>query len=167
MGPELALQHSEDHDVFETIEQVLEGFGWHYERDGYDTMQCILPTRWGEMGCMFASRLEPVAMHYSLTLDVKPQEAKKTLIRELILLMNERLWLGHFDYWQEDQVIIFRHTLPLLGRLSVTPGEVQSLMQAALDAAERFIPAFNFVVWAGKSPAEALEAVMFETDGEA
>ena len=81
--------------------------------------------------------------------------------------MNERLWLGHFDYWLEDQVIIFRHTLPLLGRLSVTPGEVQSVMQAALDASERFIPAFNFVVWAGKSPAEALEAVMFETDGEA
>ena len=65
MGPELAPQHGEDHDVFETIEHVLEGFGWHYERDGYDTMQCILPTRWGEMGCM--SNLKRPRKHLSGT----------------------------------------------------------------------------------------------------
>jgi hypothetical protein len=29
------------------------------------------------------------------------------------------------------------------------------------------VPAFNFLIWAGKSPREAIDAVMFETQGEA
>ena len=34
-------------------------------------------------------------------------------------------------------------------------------------AVDRFVPAFNFLIWAGKSPEEAMDAAMFETDGEA
>ncbi|MGH6959444.1 MAG: YbjN domain-containing protein, partial [Dongiaceae bacterium] len=32
---------------------------------------------------------------------------------------------------------------------------------------ERFFPAFQFVLWGGKSPEEALAAAMLETVGEA
>ena len=35
----------------------------------------------------------------------------------------------------------------------------------ALDACERYFPAFQFVVWAGKPAREALDAAMFETQG--
>ena len=37
----------------------------------------------------------------------------------------------------------------------------------ALDACERYFPAFQIVVWAGKSAREAMESAMFETSGEA
>ena len=89
------------------------------------------------------------------------------MLSELVLLMNERLWLGHFDFWVEDEVIIFRHALPLEGRLGVGHGEIQAMLRAGVEAVERFVPAFNFVIWAGKTPAEAMTAAMFETDGEA
>lgn len=159
---------ADDHaDLLETIEQVLSGLGWQYEREGPDAIQCIVPTRWGEMGAMFANRLEPAALHFSLTLDVKPQSARRAIINELIMMMNERTWLGHFDFWLEDEVVIFRHALPMQGRMSLGTGEVQAVLQAATDAVERFVPAFNFVIWAGKTPAEAMAAAMFETDGEA
>jgi len=156
-----------DHDVFETVENVLSALGWQHERDGYDAIQCIAPTRWGEMGSLFAYRNEPAALHFSLTLDVKTQSARKAVISELVIMMNERLWLGHFDYWIEDEVIIFRHALPLAGRISPAIGEIEAVLKAAIEAAERFIPAFNFVIWAGKTPTEAMAAAMFETDGEA
>ena len=32
---------------------------------------------------------------------------------------------------------------------------------------ERYYPAFQFVVWAGKSASEAMSAAMFDTEGEA
>ena len=47
------------------------------------------------------------------------------------------------------------------------PAGLQAAMTAALDAADQFLPAFNFVVWAGKTPEEAVSAVVFETHGEA
>ena len=41
------------------------------------------------------------------------------------------------------------------------------LLGTALDCCERYFPAFQFVVWAGKGAREALDAAMFETAGEA
>ena len=154
-------------ELLESIEQVLSEFGWTYERDGNDGVQSVAQTRWGEMGCIFAVRPEPAAMHFSLTMDVKPQTAKRAAISELIILMNERLWLGHLDFWIEDEVIIFRHTIPLAGRVAPSYGEIKSVLSAALEATERFIPAINFVIWAGKPPREAMTAALFETEGEA
>jgi len=156
-----------DAGPFDLVEAVLEASGWQYERDGQDAVHCIAPSRWGEMGGLFACRSTPSALHFSLTVDVKPQAARRAVISELIIMMNERLWLGHFDFWLDDNVIIFRHALPLADRMQPSSGEVIATLTAGLEAVDRFIPAFNFVIWAGKTPTEALEAVMFETDGEA
>jgi hypothetical protein len=41
------------------------------------------------------------------------------------------------------------------------------LLSNALDACERYYPAFQFVVWAGEGAGEALEAAMFDTAGHA
>lgn len=167
MDLNLASSIDEDHDLYEAVENVLSGLGWQHERDGYDAIQGIVPTRWGEMGCLFACRNEPPALHFSLTLDIKIQSARRALISELVIMMNERLWLGHLDFWIHDEVIIFRHALPLAGRMAPSLGEIEAVLKAAIDAAERFVPAFNFVIWAGKTPTEAMAAAMFETEGEA
>ena len=41
------------------------------------------------------------------------------------------------------------------------------MIDAAVEAADRFYPAFDFLVKGGKSPAEAMAACMFETVGQA
>jgi hypothetical protein len=154
-------------DPLELVEDVLEAAGWPAERDEEGTLQVVAETRWGDMGALFAYRPEPAAMHFSLTLDVKPLAARRSAIAELVMLANERLWLGHFDYWADDGVIIFRYTFAMDGRDDISEGEIRAVLAAAVSAADRFMPAFNFLVWAGKTPREAIEAAMFETQGEA
>jgi hypothetical protein len=41
------------------------------------------------------------------------------------------------------------------------------LLKAALEACERYYQTFQFVLWAGKSPEDALAATMLETQGQA
>lgn len=154
-------------DPLERVEEALETAGWQYDRDEDGTIQAVAETKWGDMGALFAYRPEPSAIHFSLTLDVKAMAAKRSAIAELVMLANERLWVGHFDFWSDDGVIIYRYTFPMEGRDEVTQGEIRAVMAAAVSAADRFMPAFNFLVWAGKSPREAIDAVMFETHGEA
>ncbi len=154
-------------ETLDLVEQFLEANGWHYEREDADCLHCIVPSRWGELGALFAVRQEPTALHFSVTLDVKPQARKRAALNEMILMVNERLWLGHFDYWAEEGVILFRHALPLLDRDVPSGGEVRAVMASAVEAVDRFVPAFNFVIWAGKSPEEAIEAALFDTQGEA
>lgn len=154
-------------DPLERVEEALEAAGWQHERDDEGTVQAVAESRWGDMGALFAFRPDPSAIHFSTTLDVKPVAAKRTQIAELIMMANERLWLGHFDYWGEEGVIIFRYTFPMLDRDECSMGELRAVLAAATSAVDRFIPAFNFLIWAGKSPREAIDAAMFETHGEA
>jgi hypothetical protein len=41
------------------------------------------------------------------------------------------------------------------------------MLSGAIHACERYFPAFQFVVWAGKTAAEAMSASMFDVEGEA
>ena len=49
------------------------------------------------------------------------------------------------------------------------PGDISHVvcLGSGLDACERYFPALQFVVWAGKPAREAMESAMFETAGEA
>ena len=45
--------------------------------------------------------------------------------------------------------------------------QAASMIDAAVEAADRFYPAFDFLVSGGKSPEQSLAACMFETVGRA
>jgi hypothetical protein len=63
--------------------------------------------------------------------------------------------------------VIFRHTQLLAGEELPASEHVQSLLSHAVETCDAHYQAFQFVVWAGKSAAEALEGSLFETQGEA
>jgi hypothetical protein len=87
-------------------------------------------------------------------------------VYRLVAQINEQLWLGHFDVWLQEGLIMFRHGLMLNGALATT-GQCEALLKAALEACERYYQAFQFVVWAGKESRDALASTMFETEGRA
>jgi hypothetical protein len=82
-------------------------------------------------------------------------------------MINEQLWLGHFDLWDREKVVMYRHGVLLSGGATLNPEQCEGLLKAATDACERYYQAFQFVVWAGRSAADALETVVFETAGSA
>jgi len=55
----------------------------------------------------------------------------------------------------------------LRGTEGLRPEQLNDLVEVAITESERFYPAFQYVVWAGKSPADALTASILETVGEA
>jgi hypothetical protein len=81
--------------------------------------------------------------------------------------MNEQLWVGHFGLWERESVVIFRHALLLAGGAEPSRVQCEAILQAAIAACERYYQAFQFVIWAGRSAREALDAALFETAGEA
>ena len=50
---------------------------------------------------------------------------------------------------------------------TLTLDQAQLLVETAIDECERFYPVFQFVLWGGKSPTEAIAASLIETRGEA
>jgi hypothetical protein len=92
---------------------------------------------------------------------------RRAEVVELVATVNEQLWVGHFDFWDKDGLVMFRHALMLSGGLTASDAQCEAVLRAALDACERYFQAFQYVVWAGKTAREALDASLFETSGEA
>ena len=65
-------------------------------------------------------------------------------------------------------MLLFRHAALLDGGDGALSFDAAgTLIDAAIDECERFYPVFQFVLWGGKTPAEAIAAAMIETHGEA
>ena len=60
-----------------------------------------------------------------------------------------------------------RHTLLLRGMTGASAEQLEDLVEFAFAECERFYPAFQFVLWGDKSPADALDSALVDHAGEA
>ena len=98
---------------------------------------------------------------------MRAAKSKRAAAHHLISLINQRVWLGHFEVWTEDGEVIYRHAMSLPVGDKPTLAQAASMIDGAVEAADRFHPAFDFLLKGGKSPEEAMAACMFETVGSA
>jgi len=61
----------------------------------------------------------------------------------------------------------FRYAVLLRGIGTASVEQVEDLVDIAVSECERFYPAFQLVIWGGKSPEEAMATAMIEPIGEA
>ncbi|MFN0024516.1 MAG: YbjN domain-containing protein [Parvularculaceae bacterium] len=167
MSIELLKAHKPDVDPLEALEAVADGLALSVERVDADELHVAIPGMWRDAGFWFTWRAELSTLQMGAPLDLKAPPGRLNDVARLVAMVNERLWIGHFDLWSDDNSIVFRNAavLPSDGRLD--QGQAEILIKGAREAIDRFLPAFNFLIWGGKTPQQALEASMFETAGNA
>lgn len=148
------------------VEQLADGREWAFDRRNDAEMAVEIPGQWCDYGLYFAWSEELSAMHFSCAFDSRVPDTGRAQVYELLAHLNQKLWLGHFALWIEEGIPMFRHTLHLPESLS-SPPAVEDLIELAIAECDRFYPAFQFVIWGGKSAQEAIQAAMFETVGQA
>jgi hypothetical protein len=151
-------------DVVERIASVND---WAFERAGDDEINLLIKGKWSDYQVSFTWMGELEALHLACAFDIKVAERRRAEVQQLIAHMNEQMWIGHFDLWSTDGLVMFRHALVLTGGIEATDDQCKAVLGTAIDTCERYFPAFQFVLWAGKSAREAMDAAMFETSGEA
>ena len=148
------------------IEQIAHRNDWSHDRSSDDELTLVVGGTWTDYHVSINWRSDLEALHVACAFDFKVPDQKVTEVYRLIGQINEQLWIGHFDLWTREGLIMFRHGLPLQGALA-TVGQCEALLKASLEACEKYYQAFQFVVWAGKPSREALISTMFETEGQA
>ncbi|MCQ8241722.1 YbjN domain-containing protein [Rhizosaccharibacter radicis] len=149
------------------MEQIVGGYEWAFDRRTDTEMAAEAPGKWCDYGLYFSWSGEISAMHFTCTFDLKVPPAQRRALFELLALANERLWIGHFGMDADDGMPLFRHAVLLRGAPGASSESLEDMVDIALTECERFYPAFQFVLWGGKTPAEALEAAMLDCAGEA
>ncbi len=151
-------------DAIETIAALND---WAFERFGDDEITISVAGSWSEYHVSFSWMEDLEAVHLACAFDLKITEARRVEVMRLLSAVNEQMWLGHFDLWMDEGLVMFRQALLLSGGVEPTGQQVESLLATSIEACERYYQAFQFVVWAGKSAQESLATVMFETAGRA
>jgi hypothetical protein len=149
----------------ETIETMASCQDWSFERANDDELTIVVRGKWTDYQVSFTWMAEIEALHLACAFELKVPERCCNEVARLISLINAQMWLGHFDLWHADGLVMFRHALVLAGGVDVSGRQCEVLLTTALEASERYYPAFQFVVWAGEGAKEALAATQFETAG--
>ena len=163
------IESARDHrgSPLDVVEHMAAGNNWPFERAGEDEIGLVVTGRWTNYQVSFTWMNEIETLHLACAFDMKVPEPRLADVQKLIALINEQMWIGHFDVWTQNGVVMFRHALVLAGGVAASGRQCEAVLASALDSCERYFPAFQFVIWAGKSAREAMEAAMFETTGEA
>ena len=167
MSAQLSHHEESASNPLDVMEQIVAAYDWAFDRRSDSEMAAEAPGKWCDYGLYFCWSNEISAMHFTCAFDMKVPEKQRAALYELLALANERLWIGHFGIDQDDGMPVFRHAVLLRGAQGASEESLEDLVDIALTECERFFPAFQFVLWGGKSPAEALQAAMLECVGEA
>lgn len=159
-----------DDDGGEPIDMLARYFdahGWPNEPVGDDEIVTNVQGSWTSYELRGVWRSGDNVLQILLFPEIKMVEDRRTAVFEALSLINEQLWMGHFEHWSASGMILYRHATLLDEDSLLSLDMAETLVQNAIDECERFYPVFQFILWGGKSPSEAIAAALIETRGEA
>lgn len=161
------IGHDDEAAPVDMLASLFEARGWAFEFVGDDEITCDVQGSWASYHMRCIWRPEDRVLQILCMPDIRIAEDKKPATFEVLALINEQLWLGHFDVWSNGGMLVYRHGLMLGDEGLLSPGQAQIAVEAALEECDRFYPVFQFILWGDKTPAEALAAAMVDAAGEA
>lgn len=146
----------------------FEANDWPAERVGDEEIVASAQGAWGNYELRGVWRGDDAVLQFLGFPDMRIADHQLPVIGEVLALINEQMWLGHFECWSSNGTLLYRNAV-LVARDE--PGldlnTAETVIETAIDEIDRFYPVFQFVLWGGKTPKEALAAAMVDTRGEA
>jgi len=161
------MDQAEDAAPVEMLAALFDAHGWTYEYVGDEEISGEIPGSWTTYQLRGVWRAEDNVLQLLCLPDIRVPSAKRREANELVTLINEQVWLGHFEIWSQGGVLLYRHGIMLGEDGTLGLAMAQLAVESAIAECDRFYPAFQFVLWGDKSPSEALDAALVDAAGEA
>ncbi|MGC1269823.1 MAG: YbjN domain-containing protein [Croceibacterium sp.] len=160
------IEDNDDAAPVEMLAQLFEAHGWPCEFVNEDELCGEIQGSWTTYQLRCIWRPEDQVLQLLCLPEIRVSEDKMKAAYELLALVNEQIWLGHFDIWSQGGVLLYRHGL-LLGEATLSLSVAQMAVDNAVSECDRFYPAFQFVLWGDKKPKDALASALVDAAGEA
>src|ERR1700756_3280240 len=130
----MSLIEITDHrgNPLEVVERMASTNDWSFERAGEDEITILIRGRWTDYQISFTWMDEIEALHLACAFELKPPARTRTEVGQLAAMINEQLWVGHFDFWNQDGLVMYRHALVLAGGVEVSSRQCEALLSNAL-----------------------------------
>ena len=149
------------------VEEVIYEKNWSFSRaDDYELVADIA-SKFCQYRLYFTWSENVRAISFTITFDLKYPQSKLIKAYELIGLINEKLWLGHFDITSKNGIPAFRHTILSNSDIEFLHKKLENLVDIAIYESEKYYPSFQQVLFDDIEPAESLLFAEFEVIGSA
>ena len=151
----------------DVVEDVIHSKKWSFSRsDDYELVAEIASHRC-QYRLYFTWSNQIKAISFTITFDIKFPDNKSMEVHKLLALINEKLWIGHFDITSKNGIPAYRHTVLDLPENEALHGQLEDLVDIAVYECEKYYPAFQLVLFEDSEPSEALKVSTFDTIGNA
>lgn len=149
------------------LAQLFEARGWPCELVEENEISGEVQGSWTNYQLRAIWRKEDHVLQVLCLPEIRATDDRRAPLYELISLINEQVWLGHFETWSKGGAILYRHAMMLGDDGMLDLSQAQALVEAAVSECDRFYPAFQFAIWGEKTPQDALDAALIDPAGEA
>lgn len=149
------------HNPLDVFARIALAENYDRERISANELHISIPSEHTDLHITFSWAYKEETLQLFLVFDGKLPTGRSENICRLLSLVNERLTAGHFDYWSKDDALIYRHSQRLSGQARLNPVQAMDIIADARMAANVGYPAFQYMIWAGLTPEEALEQAMY------
>ena len=155
------------YNPIDLVENIFSNRSFELERRGANEVVIEVQGKWNNMLLFFAWEASMNCLHLSCLMDIETKIEDRSKIFELLALINEELWVGHFSYWTEQNTPVFKHSLFLNNEDDFFEEKIEQMIDIAIKECERMYPVFKVVLTKGMDPKQALYPMLMETAGQA
>ena len=163
---ELAKNLAPEYNPIDVVENIFSSRSFELERRSINEVVVEVQGKWNNMLLFFAWEANMQCMHLSCLMDIETKIEDRSKIFELLALVNEELWVGHFSYWTEQNIPVFKHSV-ILNDGEDIESKISQIIDIAIKERERMYPIFKVVLTKGMDPKQALYPMMMATVGQA
>ena len=149
------------------VEEVIYEKKWSFSRADEYELVADMASKCCQYRLYFTWSENIRAISFTITFDLKFPQLKIIKAYELIGLINEKLWLGHFDITSKNGIPAFRHTILSNSDNDFLHKKLENLVDIALYECEKYYPAFQHVLFDEIEPSESISFTNFEVVGSA
>jgi hypothetical protein len=157
----------EFNNPIDRVERLAEIRQWAIDRTGADEVVMSITGGWCDLNLSLSWRSDLEALSVACTYDMRVPDRQRDEVIKLIIHMNSLMVHGHFDLWPDAGVLIYRNSLLLAGHAEVNDAQCEQMIRFAIETAQRYYPAVQFVIWGGQTATDAMNNALLETQGEA
>ena len=149
------------------VEDVIYQKKWNFSRSADDELVAEIASQWCQYRLYFTWSENLRAISFTVTFDLRFPQTKFVRAYELIGLINEKLWIGHFDITNKNGIPAYRHTVLSSSGNEFLHKKLEDLVDIGIYECEKYYPSFQQVLFDDLAPVEALQLSNFEIIGRA
>ena len=144
------------YNPLDTIENIFIRENINFDRRKDNELVAEVLGKWDNMLVFFAYEEHMRCLHISCLLNIESSAVDRSKMFELLAMLNENLWLGHFSYWSEQKMPIFKHSIILQDEEELFSDKIAQIIELSIMECERVYPIFNAVMRQDVSPSQAM-----------